>query len=103
MLGFFKEDEDDKKLMEDVVKHYQPSMRLTENGCGGWCIAMSKEDDELLKDVVKYYESTMRVVSSGFGDWMLTMNPKEGRGTARIHGEEDDERSQKENSGKSRK
>lgn len=44
MLGFFEEDEDDKKLLGDVVKHYQPSMRLTENGCGGWCLSMSTKE-----------------------------------------------------------
>ena len=44
MFGWFKENEEDKKLLENVVKHYQPSMRLITNGCGGWCLTMSPEE-----------------------------------------------------------
>lgn len=44
MFEWFKESEDDRKILEDVVKYYQPSMRLISNGCGGWSLTMSVED-----------------------------------------------------------
>ncbi len=44
MFGWFKEDEDDKKLLEDVVKYYQPSMRAVTSGAGSWMLTMSVED-----------------------------------------------------------
>lgn len=58
MFDWLKESEEDRKLREDVVKYYQPSMRVISSGCGGWC---------------------------------LTMDAEEGRRTARIKGEDDDE------------
>ncbi len=40
MLGWFEENEDDKRLLEDVVKYYQPSMKIVSNGAGSWCLVM---------------------------------------------------------------
>ncbi len=44
MFGWCKEKEEDKKLLEDVVKYYKPSMRVITNGCGGWMLTMSPEE-----------------------------------------------------------
>ncbi len=44
MFGWFKEDEEDKKLLESVVKHYQPSMRVVSNGAGDWMLTMSAKE-----------------------------------------------------------
>lgn len=44
MFEWFRESEDERKLREDIVKYYQPSMRVISNGCGGWCLVMSVED-----------------------------------------------------------
>lgn len=54
----------------------------------GWFFREDEVDKKLLEDVVKYYQPSMRVVSSGVGSWMLTMDPKEGRRTARIKGDD---------------
>lgn len=43
MFGWFEESEEDKKLLEDVVKYFQPSMRVVRGG-GGWCLVMSPEE-----------------------------------------------------------
>lgn len=42
MFGWFRKDSDNR-LLKDVVKHYQPSMRVVSNGCG-WCLKMDPED-----------------------------------------------------------
>lgn len=43
MFGWFKECEEDKKLREEVVKYFQPSMRVVSGG-GGWCLVMNPEE-----------------------------------------------------------
>ncbi len=44
MFGFFEESEDDKKLREDVVRYYQPSMKVISSGLGSWCLTMSAKE-----------------------------------------------------------
>jgi len=44
MFGLFEETEDDKRLREDVVRYYRPSMRVISSGFGSWCLTMSPED-----------------------------------------------------------